>query len=328
MSITLVIVRLCNATAKVDDDMLKAVAILLSLIIIPGVSAARGSSDTFGAMVSTGCDMPHGWKDIALRKPRFVVFGEVHGTQEAPELVSRVACALTAQSKSVLVAVEHDVAFDPAYQAAWRQPPEKFAAALLQAGWKGSRDGKGSVAMLGMLKQLHQLAWQGRAIRITAFDGARDEAQRRKFSAMPRQGQRDAAQADNIRIAADAASYDIVLVLTGNGHARRQSFERGDINVEPMAMHLARVGPMVTLDASYSGGTAWTCDLKPRMRPEPGKPIRDDAIECAVHPLSRQPDLGHTPFFSLTASAEADDAYDGFFWLGTTHGSPPAVRDH
>jgi len=328
LPITLVIVRLCNATAKVDDDMLKAVAILLSLIIIPGLSAARGSSGTFGAMVSTGCDMPSGWIDIVSRKPRFVVFGEVHGTQEAPELVSRVACALAAQGKSVLLAVEHDVAFDPAYQAAWRQPPKKFAAALLQAGWKGSRDGKGSVAMLDTLKQLHQLAWQGRAIRITAFDGVRDEAQRRKFSALARQGQREAAQADNIRIATDAASYDIVLVLTGNGHARKQPFKRGGIAVEPMAMHLMRIGPTVTLDASFSGGSAWTCELKPRMRPEPGKPIRVNAIECAVHPLGRQPDLGHTPFLSLTASPDANDAYDGFFWLGTIHGSPPAVRGH
>ena len=308
--------------------MLKTFVILLALFIDSSISAEGRNSETSKTMVQTSCTMPSGWTDIARRKPRFVVFGEVHGTQEAPELVGRVACALIAQGKSVLVAVEHDVSFDPAYQAAWRQPPEKFAAALLQAGWKGSSDGKGSVAMLNMLKQLHQLAWQGHAIRLTAFDGERDIVQRRKFSTLPGQGPRDAAQADNIRIAADAASYDFVLVLTGNIHARRQPFKRGDTAVEPMAMHLARVGPMVTLDARYSGGSAWTCELKPGMRPEPGEPISNDAIECAVHPLGMQPDLGRTPFLSLAASSDADDAYDGFFWLGTAHGSPPAVRDH
>ena len=325
---TLGIVRLCSATGKANEDMLKTTAILLALFTISSASAARRGSETSKSIVPISCSMPSGWNDIALRKPRFVVFGEVHGTQEAPELVGRVACALAMQGKSVLVAVEHDVSFDPAYQAAWRQPPETFAAGLLQAGWKGSRDGKGSVAMLNMLKQLHQLAWQGRAIRLTAFDGERDNAQHRKFSTLPGQGPREAAQADNIRIAADAGSYDFVLVLTGNVHARKQPFERGGTAVEPMAMHLARVGLMVTLDARYSGGSAWTCGLKPGMRPEPGKPISNDAIECAVHPLGTQPDLGQTPFLSLAASSDADDAYDGFFWLGTTHGSPPAVRGH
>lgn len=312
---------------KTNADMRKAVVILLSLFLISSASVARRGSETSKAVVSAGCKMPSGWTDIAQRKPRFIVFGEVHGTQEAPELVGRVACALAAQGKHILVAVEHDVSFDPAYQAAWRQPPGKFAAAVLQAGWKGSRDGKGSVAMLNMLKQLHQLAWQGRAIRITAFDGERDTVQHRKFGSLPGHGPREAAQADNIRIAADAGSYDFILVLTGNGHARKQPFERGGIAVEPMAMHLARVGPMVTLDAGYSGGSAWTCELKPGMRPAPGKPISDEAIDCAVHPVGRQPDLGPVPFLSLTTSSDADDAYDGFFWLGAIHGSPPAVRD-
>ncbi|MBD8679423.1 hypothetical protein [Sphingomonas sp. CFBP 13720] len=321
------IIRLCSATGKATEDMLRAMVIILSLFIIPNLSAAGRSSETLKAIASTSCDMPLGWGDIALRKPRFGVFGEVHGTQEAPELFGRVACALAAQGKSVLVAVEHDVSFDPAYQAAWRQPPEKFAAALLQAGWKGSRDGKGSVAMLDMLKRLHQLAWQGRAIRLTAFDGERDDVQHRKFGTLPGQRPREAAQADNIRIAADQASYDFILVLTGNFHASKQSFKRGGTAVEPMAMHLARIGPMVTLDARYSRGSAWTCELKPGMRSEPGKPISKDAIECAIHSVGMQPDLGQNQFLSLNASSDADDAYDGFFWLGTIHGSPPAVRD-
>lgn len=307
--------------------MLRATALLLSLCAVPTISAAKRSSEIPKAVAATGCDMPSGWADIARRKPRFVVFGEVHGTQEAPEFVGRIACALAAQGKSVLIAVEHDVSFDPAYQAAWHLPPDKFAAALLQAGWKESRDGKGSVAMLDMLRRLHQLAWQGRKIRLTAFDGERDDVQHRKFSTLPGQGPREAAQADNIRVAADAASYDLVLVLTGNVHARKQPFERGGRTVEPMAMHLARLGPMVTLDARYSGGSAWTCRLKPGIRPEPGKPISGDAIECAVHPVGVQPDLGPGPFLSLTASSDADDAYDGIFWLGSLHGSPPAVRD-
>lgn len=309
--------------------MLKSFFSLLSLLLISSTSeAAERKTGPSKTRVQTGCDIPPGWTDIARRKPRFVVFGEIHGTQEGPEFVGRVACALIAQGKSILIAVEHDVSFDPAYQTAWRQPPDKFAAALLQAGWKERNDGKGSVAMFDMLTHLHRLAWQGRAIRLAAFDGVRDDGQRRIFSTLPGQGPREAAQADNIRIAADAGNYDLVLVLTGNLHARRQPFERGGVTVEPMAMHLARIGSMITLDARYSGGSAWTCGLKPGTRPEPGKAISSDAIECAVHPLGVQPDLGHAPFLSLVATSGSDDAYDGFFWLGALHGSPPAMRSH
>lgn len=328
MPIALGLVRLSSAAGKVNEDMPRALNILLSLLILPSVSAEGRRSETSKTMAQPVCTLPPGWTDIARRKPRFVIFGEVHGTQEAPDFVGRIACGLVAQGKSVLVAVEHQVSLDSVYQAAWRQPPETFASALLQADWKESRDGKGSVAMLKMLKQLHRLSSQGHAVRLAAFDGERDNVQRRKFSSLPGQGPREAAQAENIRIAADAASYDFVLVLAGNMHASKQPFKRGDTTIEPMAIHLARVGPTVTLDAKYSGGSAWTCELKPGMHPEPGKPLSKDAVECAVHPLGMQPDLGRAPFLSLAASPDVDDAYDGFFWLGTAHGSPPAVRDH
>ncbi len=308
--------------------MRKALAIFPFLLVFPRVSDAEPNPVASKAALTTACSIPSGWADIAQRKPHFVVFGEIHGTEEAPELVGNVACALAAQGKSILVAVEHNVSFDAAYQAAWQLPPEKFAAALLKEGWNESTDGKGSVAMLTMTKHLHQLAWQGRAIRIAAFDGNRDDEQRRQFSTLPGQGPREAAQADNIRIAANAGSYDLVLVLTGNIHARKLPFERTGTAVEPMAMHLARTGPMVTLDARYSGGGAWTCQLKPGLKLQPGKALSTDAIECAVHDFGLQPDLGPVPFVSLAASSDAAKAYDGFFWLGTAHGSPPAVQAH
>ena len=53
------------------------------------------------------CQVPIGWNDVAARKPRFVVFGEVHGTRQAPAFIGDVACALAARGERILVAVEH-----------------------------------------------------------------------------------------------------------------------------------------------------------------------------------------------------------------------------
>lgn len=114
--------------------MRKALAIFPFLLVFPRVSDAEPNPVASKAALTTACSIPSGWADIAQRKPHFVVFGEIHGTEEAPELVGNVACALAAQGKSILVAVEHNVSFDAAYQAAWQLPPEKFAAALLKEG--------------------------------------------------------------------------------------------------------------------------------------------------------------------------------------------------
>src|SRR3546814_8671163 len=35
------------------------------------------------------CAMPQGWPAIAERRPHYVIFGETHGTREAPAFVGR-----------------------------------------------------------------------------------------------------------------------------------------------------------------------------------------------------------------------------------------------
>lgn len=159
------------------------------------------------------CTMPAGWEEVAHSKPRFVVFGELHGTREAPAFVGRVACALAARGGTILVAVEHNAKQNAAFQHAWQQPHPKFAAALRKAGWAGRNDGVGSEAMLDMLVRLHALKASGRSIDMVAFNGPRDDAQAAKFRDLPGQGGHEAAQAENIRLAAGARAYDHVLVL-------------------------------------------------------------------------------------------------------------------
>ena len=273
------------------------------------------------------CLMPDGWTQVAERKPHFVIFGENHGTEEAPTFVGDVACALAAKGERVLVAVEHDSGQNPAFQAAWSLQQSQFEAALRVAGWKGREDGVASEAMFRLLVRLHSLKDAGGSISVVAFNGARDEAQHDRFKALPGQGPHEAAQAENIREAAQQHPYDHVLVLTGNLHARKHEVERGGFTFKPMAMLLAPPNRIVTLNMEAAKGTSWNCILKPGHEPQAGKPIMDDAIECGVHTYSSDSDLRRIPFISLkpVAGIVPDNDYDGFYWLGAVHGSKPAV---
>ncbi len=273
------------------------------------------------------CAMPAGWDQVAARRPRYVIFGEIHGTQEAPAFVATVACALAAQGKRVLVAVEQNTERNQAYQAAWALSQPQFGPALKAAGWKGRDDGIGSEAMFAMLDRLHALKERGRAIHIVAFNGTNSDAQRARFKSLPGQGGHEAAQAENIRVAAEAGAYDYVLVITGNLHARKREIARGGFAFEPMAMQLAPADRIVSLNLATAGGTAWNCQRKEGVQPRPDKPLSDDAIECAVHPYKATLALDRPPFMSLlpVTGIDPDPAYDGIFWVGTVHGSKPAV---
>lgn len=273
------------------------------------------------------CQVPIGWNDVAARKPRFVVFGEVHGTRQAPAFIGDVACALAARGERILVAVEHSATENDAFQKAWRLPNAQFPEVLKRAGWADRDDGVGSEAMLAFLIRLHHLARRGQLIDIVAFNGAKDAAQSRRFSHLPGQGPHDAAQAENIRVAAAAHPYDRVLVLVGNVHARKRPVEHSLAQFEPMAMRLGPPSSIITLNMQTTGGTAWNCELKPGVTPQPGKSLTQNDIACGSYPFSGDADLRRAPFIALGAlqPTAIDPDYDGVFWLGKVDASPQAV---
>ncbi|MDR6134526.1 hypothetical protein QE361_001501 [Sphingomonas sp. SORGH_AS802] len=276
------------------------------------------------------CQVPIGWADVASREPRFVVFGEMHGTQQAPAFIGDIACALAARGERILVAIEHSSTENDAFQKAWHLSNAEFPEALKRAGWADRDDGVGSEAMLALLVRLHNLARLGQSIDIVAFNGAKDAEQSRRFSDLPGQGPHDAAQAENIRVAAAAHAYDHVLVLVGNVHARKRPVEHFRAQFEPMVMRLGPPSSIITLNMKTAGGTAWNCELKPGVTPKPGKPITQDDIACGSYPISGDADLPHSPFIALGAlqGMAIDPDYDGVFWLGKVNASSKAVVSH
>lgn len=274
------------------------------------------------------CSTPMGWKEVVAKRPRYVVFGEVHGTREAPSFVASLACAISAGGDSVLVAIEHEATDNAALQTAWRTSHGDFGHALRAVGWKGRLDGIASKAMFAMLMRLHALKERGHKINIVAFNGFINEAQRERFAQLPGQGSHEAAQAENIFNAAEAGNYNQVLVLVGNFHAQKSALENGIVQFDPMAKRLERYGTTISLNMRFAKGSGWLCQAKPGARTRVGQSIPRGGITCGVAPLPGDKNLNRAPFVQLGRfpGDPSSTNYDGFAWIGAVAGSPPLLK--
>lgn len=299
------------------------IAFALACAVGSASSAINAAPDSEGR-----CTLPEGWDEVTANEPRFIIFGESHGTREGPAFVGEVLCALARRGEKVLLATELTSTHDARLQAAWAQPMEAFADALRSGGWEQRDDGVGSVAMSELVTLARRLKEDGHEVGVTAFNGARDEAQRARFAHLPAQGPHEAAQAENIYEAAEAGGYTRVLVLVGSFHAVKRATRLGGVEMEPMAVKLARMGPSVSLTMRYAGGASWSCQARSDFDYTPGQPVPSDAIVCGEHPSGGYGDPGEAPHMALGAfRGRPLDDYDGYFWVGPISASPPAIRD-
>jgi hypothetical protein len=291
-------------------------------LIVPASLAAQGGTPA----VATGCTAPLGWADVLGRDPDFVVLGEWHGTNEAPDFVARLLCAEASRGQRLLLAVEHGAIYNPAWQAAWALPYDDFRNALPDLGWRGREDGVASAAMLRLVLAAHALKDAGAAIDIVAFNGARDDAQRARFASLPGQGPHEAAQAENIAEAAARKDYDRVIVLGCSLHAEIAPVSIGGPEFAPMAMRLAGYGSVLSLDMQHAGGTSWSCRTRPDAPRMPGDDVTDDMILCAAYLHKPDGALDRPPFIDISeAAAKASGGrYHGMFWTGAITASSPA----
>ena len=140
------------------------------------------------AASSAPCTLPPGWNAVAARKTPYVIFGETHGTLQAPEFVGNVVCALARQKKRVLLALEISSKEDADLQAAWRPPTDRVASSLVETVRDWDPDYAGcpmSQATLDMLVELHRQKARGAKIDVVAFTVR--ETEHRWKSSKPKQ---------------------------------------------------------------------------------------------------------------------------------------------
>jgi len=184
---------------------------------------AKPTSTETSPFVSPPCAPVPGWEALlAASEDDVIIFGELHGTAEAPAAVAEIVCAAASEGP-VLLAIEWNARDNDGLQTAWVGSHDSFPEALNAhaAGWNDRQDGVGSQAMLDMLVRLHALKAAGRDIDIAAFNGARDDVQEAMFEELPGQEPHEMRQATNIDAAVNRRSYRHIFVLVGSLHAKK-----------------------------------------------------------------------------------------------------------
>jgi hypothetical protein len=272
------------------------------------------------------CTAPEGWAEVLARDPDFVVFGELHGTNEVPDFIARLLCAEAAKGRSLLLAVEHSSTQDTAWQQAWALPHQEFRLALPDIGWRNRDDGVASKAMLRLVLAAHALKESGAEIDIVAFNGTRDDAQRARFADLPSQGPHEAAQAENIANSAARESYDRVIVLVGELHAEIAPLSIGGPDFDPMAVRLRAYGSVLSLGMRHAGGETWSCQLPPGTKLAPGQEVTSAMITCSASRAGPEGASDRGPHITVGKLGDPtlERRFDGTFWVGPISASPPA----
>lgn len=219
--------------------------------------------------------------------PRIVVFGEVHGTEEAPRFVANWVCNLAIKGGAVVVGIEHPSDEQALLDRFMGMDSGEAAGVLLDSSFwmRDAQDGRTSVAMLEMLEDLRRLRRNGADLKVVAIGSGTGDGREVSDHLGALGGNPDAS----------------VVVLMGNAHVRKAGASSLDGQTEPMFPESNRA-----IAITHAGGTAWAC-----------------APVCEVQNLGRPrraPDTAGS--IVLDGSLKR---YDGAVSLGRLHASPPAA---
>ncbi len=183
---------------------------------------------------------------------RWVIVGELHGTNEIPDAFANLLCLAAVTGRPVTVALEYP-ADGQAVIDAWLESDGDTAArsALLKLPiWSTEfQDGRSSVAFLRLWDTLRVMKQSGTIAGVVASDVGRS---------MPPGQTRDAAMAASWT-AIPRNDRDLVLILVGNVHAMRKPAIFGDRKIITAGSLMPR-RQTVSINVIGSGGTAWTCE--------------------------------------------------------------------
>ena len=182
---------------------------------------------------------------------RWVVVGEQHGTNEAPEAFADLVCLASKTGRPVTVALEYMRNSQPAidaYMASDGGPQAKAALLTLPQFADPIQDGRGSIAFFRLLERLRVMRKAGMIGSVMAAD---------IDATQPMTKARDAILAEHWQAAA-APANGIVLAYAGNVHAMRKPVTFGDRTVVTAASLLPRARTL-TVDIMTNGGESWNC---------------------------------------------------------------------
>ena len=251
------------------------------------------------------CQPPPGYEALSqLNDLRFLVIGELHGTEQTPALFGELVCALASSGMRTLVGLELMVWSESAINTYLRSDGTEAdrTTALTDSRWLDPvniefPDGRLSNAMWELVERLRFLRDAGHEVAVTTFRGYMLEGEQ---SLTPF----EARMAETLLEAEVDGDYDLAVVLTGSVHARTsRRTENGLLPFIPMAANLPEEST-IRLNAVTGSGEAWNCR----------------GSECGVYEREGTPE-GATVRFELDDGLSRE--FDGIFAVGNITASPP-----
>lgn len=254
-----------------------------------------------GVLAVASCTPVPGIENLLGDAARRVIWiGEMHGTAQQPILFGDIVCAATKTGRPVIVLLERTRSEQPAWDQflasnGGGEAKEKLSHS---PGWTlALQDGRSSKAMLDLAERLREYK---AASLIAGVDLIIDDNQ--QYSTSDAYEARMAALVSN---AAAASPSALVLVYSGNAHARQSTVSYGGETYREAAAHLPP-GSVVSVNLSGDAGTTWACE------------------ETTCGPQSYAPLGPHHPRGLTRADISA--GYDAVIYTGTaTTASPPAA---
>lgn len=211
-----------------------------------------------GRASDAGCNPITGasalWANPATR---YVLVGEMHGTQEHPAIFGDLVCSAAASHREVIVALERPISEQPQINVVLdsSNPAQAMSDLLKQPMWS-TLDGRSSQAMVTLLDRLRVYRAEGKIKEVVAFDAGAN-------SASP--GVRDRKMAEFLQGVAAQNPKAMFLVLTGNLHSLKATNKQFGYQFMGMFLPASQVVSLAVID---KGGSAWVwmkdgCDVHP-----------------------------------------------------------------
>lgn len=238
--------------------------------------------------ITPSCAPVPGASRLWQPETRWVIVGEMHGTNESPDAFANLVCLAGTTGRPVTVALEYtsdDQATIDAFLTSDGSPVEQAKLLKMFLFKSEFQDGRGSVAFMRLFEQLRTMKQAGRIDGVIASDIGR----------ITPEGQERNASMAQIWTGIAAPNDAIILAYVGNLHAMRRAISLGDRTIVP-AGALMPAKRTVTINVDGNGGKAWNC--------------QDDG--CRPHDNG---DLRQVPL-GITYSKAADRQWDAVYELG------------
>ena len=184
-----------------------AAVMLLGSLVTTEPAAARACESSLSVPES-----------LVTNETRFVILGELHGTDTSPDAFADIVCGFAAKGP-VVVHLEMPSSLDDAFVRYLEAPGEETLAPIKNS-WlftTARYDGRGSVAFLAMIERLGEMAEAGLDVTVNASQPDHPTLQPQYYYEM-------AMALDWTRAAAEHPRA-MNLVLVGSFHARRSGPE-------------------------------------------------------------------------------------------------------